>query len=778
MGEKLFRLYLINSPVVRGEFLKFKEEHVFDILKEAFLPWYNAYRFLVQNIELWQKCTGLTYTFSDGNSEFKVSNNIMDLWILSYTNSLIQYFYTEMEKYHLFTVVPKLMKFIDNLTNWYVRFNRKRLKGENGDEDCKLALDTLFTVIFSLCRMMAPFTPFLTEYMYQNLRKVIQTEQGERTLSIHHLMLPKTNLKMINKDIEKSVECMQTVIELGRLIRDRKNMPIKYPLNEVVIIHDDPDFEKEILSLRQYVIQELNIKKVTLSRDKTAYGVGMKAEPDHKLLGAKYKTQFKALANAVKAMTETDIIKLQKEGSIELIPNCHIVPNEIRILYSFHSNGNSDSEMASNIENKYEASSQGDLLILLDISPDADMLKEGYAREVVNRIQKLRKRANLLPLDEVTIHYMLIKDDPLINMADILNTESKHLEFITDAIKRDFKPIDEYANSEKERIIIEETVHIKGCSLHLAIVGPSNLIAKDISKDTKLESVTPDIPKNITNGCLNISNSNLDEKETLQQPYVKYFNVLFCIYSAKQKRYDYDIIDKAVILTSRTLTKDRIEKNIRTIANSWGHKLDIFFFFPNIPQNSLARINPKSLYSELNSSVLTQIFPENINKASTFSIVPWAFMYDDILKALSEEIKHKCLGNILVCSKSINSDASHIKRVSGDISEKVIGVQSLLVEAKSPLCQFVNIHLNGGDLKDVNRKYTLLRENPKGVATLSNHYLDEKRFINDILCNITGLGPEKLSLRKNEEENIYVLKNLNQLNVDLSHKLLNVDYMS
>ena len=98
----------------------------------------------------------------------------MDCWILSFTQSLLKVVHREMGAYHLYNVTPKLVKFVDNLTNWYIRFNRRRLKGETDTEDCLRALETLYSVLLSMIRIMSPFTPFITETMYQNLRKVLK----------------------------------------------------------------------------------------------------------------------------------------------------------------------------------------------------------------------------------------------------------------------------------------------------------------------------------------------------------------------------------------------------------------------------------------------------------------------------------------------------------------------------------------------------------------------------------------------------------------------------
>ena len=252
-GADALRLYLINSPVVKAESLKFKEDGVRDILKDVFLPWFNAYRFLLQNIESYnsRNQTPFLWSETDGLGQ---SDNVMDKWIVSFTQSLLAFVKQEMAAYRLYTVLPRLMKFIDNLTNWYVRTNRKRIKGENTTEqDCRCALDTLFSVVYAMVRVFAPFTPFLTEHMYQNLKGLIDWSGEDKSpkdrASVHFLMIPQAREDLINLDIERSVNRMQTVIELGRVMRDRKTLPLKYPLPELVLIHTDEQCLQDVQSL-------------------------------------------------------------------------------------------------------------------------------------------------------------------------------------------------------------------------------------------------------------------------------------------------------------------------------------------------------------------------------------------------------------------------------------------------------------------------------------------------------------------------------------------------
>ncbi|XP_038628151.1 isoleucine--tRNA ligase, cytoplasmic [Tachyglossus aculeatus] len=457
-GADALRLYLINSPVVRAENLRFKEEGVRDVLKDVLLPWYNAYRFLIQNVLRLHKEEEREFLYNENT--VKESSNITDRWILSFMQSLIGFFQTEMAAYRLYTVVPRLVKFVDVLTNWYVRMNRRRLKGENGIEDCVMALETLFSVLFSMCRLMAPYTPFLTELMYQNLKTLIDPAsiQEKDTLSIHYLMLPQVREELIDKKMERAVSRMQSVIELGRVIRERKTIPVKYPLKEVVVIHQDPEALKDIQSLEKYILEELNVRQVTVSTDKNKYGITLRAEPDHMVLGKRLKGAFKTVMASIKELKSEQLEEFQKNGTI-VVAGHELHEEDICLKYTFSQITGGPSQ--------YEAHSDAQILVLLDVTPDQSMVDEGMAREVINRIQKLRKKCNLVPTDDITVY---CKSQPEGGHLD--SVIKSHTDFIFATIKAPLKPYPVPTSSE---VLIREMTQLKGSDLEITITsGTSN----------------------------------------------------------------------------------------------------------------------------------------------------------------------------------------------------------------------------------------------------------------------------------------------------------------
>lgn len=161
--------------------------------------------------------------------------------------------------------------------------NRRRIKGELGKQECIQSLDTLYDVLFTMSKMMAPFTPFLAEYIFKRLVLFQPKNSTENAESVHYQMMPDSNRNFIRSDIEKSVGLMQAVVELGRVMRDRRTLPVKYPVSEIIVIHKDKKCLDAIKSLEDFILSELNVRKLTLSSDKEKYGVTLRAEPDHKV---------------------------------------------------------------------------------------------------------------------------------------------------------------------------------------------------------------------------------------------------------------------------------------------------------------------------------------------------------------------------------------------------------------------------------------------------------------------------------------------------------------
>ena len=212
-GADAVRLYLLDSPLVKGQNLKFSEKFLEQKLKDVFLPLHNIYRFLIQNIQRWEQQNKKNFIYNK-DVLYKEDLNITDKWIIAYLERLIKFFHQEMEAYRLYTVTNELLQFLDKLTNWYIRLNRGRIKGDFGEDECVQSLNILFGALLNLCVLLSPFIPFITEFIFQNLKNGLPKDSPLYEESIHFLLIPEYEEKLLDKKIEETMNNMISVIEL------------------------------------------------------------------------------------------------------------------------------------------------------------------------------------------------------------------------------------------------------------------------------------------------------------------------------------------------------------------------------------------------------------------------------------------------------------------------------------------------------------------------------------------------------------------------------------
>lgn len=428
-GADALRLYLVNSPVVKAENLRFKEEGVKSVVKDVFLPWYNAFKFLLSQIDAWSAETGKPFVFN--LPSFTEITNTMDLWILASCQNLVQYVKEEMAAYRLYTVTPRLVGFIEQLTNWYVRFNRKRLKGDAGEDEAFVSLQVLFDVIFSLARIMSAFTPFLTEYMYQALRKFIPESHSDLcalkdTRSLHFLLYPVGKEEFKNELIQRAFKRLQDVVELARKLRETKGISLKTPLKELSVLVPSSEYQTDLEKVYGYLVEELNVRKVNISQDDVAFGASYKATPNFKALGQRLKGDFIKVQKSIANLTKEQLKLFTTLGSVE-VQGYILGKDDLDVVRVMDASNLNDCECASNNE----------ILILLNTLVDDSLREEGLAREVINRVQRLRKKLNLKPTDKVDVIYSVLRDAE----KDFDGVFSNHADYLKKSVKSDFVPL-------------------------------------------------------------------------------------------------------------------------------------------------------------------------------------------------------------------------------------------------------------------------------------------------------------------------------------------------
>lgn len=179
--------------------------------------------------------------------------NVTDKWIQSALQILIKNVRKEMSEYKLYNVVPALITFLEYLTNWYVRLNRLRLKGESDDLNWKVSLNVLFDVLLKVNILMSPIVPFLTESMYQNMRLVIKKDSKLNQESIHHVMISDVNEKLLNEAITEKMKDVMSIIETSRKLRESKNISLKQPIMSLTIVNKSQAFFDNLAPFLSYI---------------------------------------------------------------------------------------------------------------------------------------------------------------------------------------------------------------------------------------------------------------------------------------------------------------------------------------------------------------------------------------------------------------------------------------------------------------------------------------------------------------------------------------------
>lgn len=384
-GADALRLYLINSPVVRAEPLRFREDGVKDIVKDVFLPFFNACKFFIGNANLY---------IADGKALdlYHKSGNDMDRWILSASRTLVNYVHREMKGYRLYTVVPGLLRFVEELTNWYVRMNRRRLKGQAGEQDHKDSLCTLFNVMFNVSRILAPFCPYVAEGFYQRLRPVLPEEIRVEE-SVHYLMVPEVTEKTEDEvRLEATMARMIKIIDLVRVLRDRIGIPMKMPVRSVIVLHPDAEYINDVKATTDYITSEVNTFDLQFSSEESTYVI-TKLDANMATVGKKFRKESAEIKKTLAAATPEMIAEFLTKGALTVCGQ-DLEAEDVRVLRTFR----------PDIQD-YESNADGRVVVLVDKRKDEGLMDAWRAREFTNRVMQLRKTAGLLVTDKVNIYY-------------------------------------------------------------------------------------------------------------------------------------------------------------------------------------------------------------------------------------------------------------------------------------------------------------------------------------------------------------------------------------
>ncbi|MEZ4391914.1 MAG: isoleucine--tRNA ligase [Polyangiales bacterium] len=380
-GADALRLYLIDSPVVAAEDLKFSERGVRETVRKILLRWWNAYAFFV------------TYSSAEGFAPAErpaASPNLLDRWILSRLNTLSATVNREMEAYRLFAVVPALLRFIEELTNTYIRLSRGRFS-DGADDEKAGAFETLYEVLCTLARLMAPFTPFITEAMWQNLRR---GREGMAD-SVHLAPYPQADESLRDATLEEAVARMEELLVMGRNLREKIRVRTRVPLRSLTVIHRDPRVLDALRPLERDFADELNVLEVRFESNEDAL-IEVRCKANFKRLGARLGKRMKDVAAGI-ALLDLDALRALEAGATAVVAGEEITAEDVEIRRA-------PRDPAAALATGARVS------IALDPEVTEAQRIAGAAREVQRRVQAARKSARLSLRDRVRLT-LTVTDD-------------------------------------------------------------------------------------------------------------------------------------------------------------------------------------------------------------------------------------------------------------------------------------------------------------------------------------------------------------------------------
>ncbi|HAN18866.1 MAG: isoleucine--tRNA ligase [Bacteroidetes bacterium GWC2_33_15] len=428
-GSDPLRWYMITNAQPWDN-LKFDNNGLDEVKRKFFGTLYNTYSFYA----LYANVDGFKYS----EEEIPVHERPeIDRWIISLLNTLVKDVQNDYENYEPTRAGRAIQDFVtENLSNWYVRLNRKRFWGGEYSKDKIAAYQTLYTCLETISRLMAPISPFFADQVFTDLNTVTGKDKTE---SVHIANFPKYNESYIDKLLEERMDIAQRISSMTLALRRKVNIRVRQPLSKMIIPILDKSLKDKFEAVRNLVLAEVNVKDVEYITDTTGILV-KKIKPNFKELGPKYGKQMKEISQVVSQMTQADIMKFEREEKFNII-----IANE-NILLTL-----TDVEIASEDIPGWLVATDGKLTVALDILVTEELREEGIAREFINRIQNLRKESNFDVTDKILIQ---IQKHDLINSAI-----EKHKEYIgTQTLAKSIELVEKFDQNTAILVEIDEEI--------------------------------------------------------------------------------------------------------------------------------------------------------------------------------------------------------------------------------------------------------------------------------------------------------------------------------
>lgn len=434
-GADSLRWYMMTNAQPWDN-LKFDFNGVDEIKRKFFGTLYNTYSFFA----LYANVDGFTGKEAEVSVEERPE---IDRWIISYLNSLIKDVKASYEDYDVTTAGRLIQDFVcDHLSNWYVRLNRKRFWGGRMDNDKLAAYQTLYSCLESVAILGAPITPFFMERLFLDLNAVSGRHSEN---SVHQVLMPEENVNYIDKDLEERMELAQLSSSMILALRRKVNIKVRQPLAKIVIPVLDNRIKEQLERVEKLILNEVNVKEMEYITDTTGL-ITKKIKPNFKTLGKRYGKQMKEISAAFATLSQEEINDIERNGTHVLA----LAGGEVVLEAG-------DYEITSEDMPGWLVASDGKLTVALDITITDSLRKEGVARELVNRIQNIRKDSGLEVTDKICV---VIEERPeiaesLSEFKDYVASQTLSQEITLSSDLKDASSV-EWGNGETLKISISK----------------------------------------------------------------------------------------------------------------------------------------------------------------------------------------------------------------------------------------------------------------------------------------------------------------------------------
>lgn len=437
-GADCLRLYLLGSPVVKSEPLRFKESGVADITRSVLIPLYNTFSFYNEHKTRYEKQNDTKMNLVEFDSD-----NIFDRWIQYKLDAFRKNLFNDLDEYKLYNTTKLITSFIENLNNQFIKLNRERLKGKEGKEECEKSLSTLGKCIYDLSITLSSLLPYFSEKLYWLIRQDIPVvSESVHLLTYNDLMV----LDFVHHVDFDNIDKLYEIIDLVRTLRGQNLINYKMPVSDIIICSNDPSLENDISHIIEHLKIESNILDVSFKDITTMSNIVI--TPNRSTIGKEFKKDSKTIIRNLSIIPKENLSKIYKNFTVKAINN------EFK-LNETHFNVDRDNESIDNYASLMN--DDNNLLVYINLEKNNEIIGRYYSNILATSVQKFRKELNLRPWNKININFIT-------NSVVFMDAYNKYNKDIEDIVRNSVSMNSKNMSGSYDETILEyetETVHIR-----------------------------------------------------------------------------------------------------------------------------------------------------------------------------------------------------------------------------------------------------------------------------------------------------------------------------